>query len=865
MRVRIEHLDEPFGIGDREPRLSWRLPVGATEQHAYEVRRDDGVSSGRVEGQDNVLVPWPGPPLSSRERRSVQVKVWTDLGESSWSEPTTLEAGLLEASDWSAAWVGPAERGDEEAGFRPAYRLRGRVEVTTPVARTRLHVAAHGIYEASIDGRRVGDIELAPGFTEYAARTQVQAYDVTDLVGVGTVEVELLLADGWYRGSVGMLRSVDQFGERTAVVAQLHLDHEDGSSSVHGTDASWEAARSHVLAADLIEGQSEDRRLVGAAAAWSPVVVHDLGHEGLVASPAPPVRAVEVLRPVSVTDLGPGRQVFDLGQNINGRTRLRNLGPEGTELTLTHAEWLALDGDVTTEHLQPADVPFLDKETRAGQVDHVTSAGVPGDVFDPRLTTHGFQHVRVEGHPDRLTPDDVAGVVVHTDLAPRGAFACSDERLNALHEAAVWSFRDNACDIPTDCPTRERAGWTGDWQLFVPTATFLYDVAGFSTKWLRDLAVGQWDNGIVGNMVPMPPAEATGMFEHLNGSAGWGDACVLVPWELYAEYGDVRVLQELWPTMMRWLAFVETTAATQRHPSRAAARPEPAPHEQWLWDSGFHWGEWLVPGEDLSDFGAFVAADKSDVATAYYAWTARHAAAIARLLGHEEEAARYQALADGAAAAWRAEFVGADGTITPETQANHVRALTFGLVPDEQRQGVADRLAELVRANDDHLGTGFLSTPDLLSALSGGGHLDVAYDLLLQDSAPSWLAMIDRGATTVWERWEGVDAEGAPHESLNHYSKGAVVSFLHRHVAGLQRTSPTWRTSRVEPRPGGGITWARAEHESPHGRHAAAWRIEGAVLTVEVEVPPGCTAEVVLPSGRTATATPGHHVWTDSA
>ena len=866
--LRVEHLEQPLGIGVRRPRLSWQLPAGVTEQLAREVALDDGTTTGRVEGADNVLVAWPGGDLGSRERRSARVRVWTDHGESDWSEPVTLEAGLLDPADWSSAWVEPVEHGSHRAGARPAYLLRGEVVLDRPVVRARLYAAARGIYTLHLNGQRVGDVELAPGYTEYAARTLVQTYDVTDLLVPGANAIGAVLADGWYRGQVGMLRAADQFGERTALLAQLHLDHEDGSTTVVGTGPDWCSTSSHVLVADLIEGQHEDHRLLRPGwdlpghdvTGWDEVVVADHGHAHLVHPVAPPVRAVEELRPVSVTTV-PGGQVFDLGQNVNGWVRLRDLGPAGTELTLTHAEALGPDGDVTTDHLKPADIPFIEGELTAGMVDRVVSSGQEGDVFEPRLTTHGFQHVRVEGHPGVLTADDVTGVVVHTDLRRTGWFGCSDPRLEALHDAAVWSFRGNACDIPTDCPTRERAGWTGDWQLYVPTATFLYDVAGFSAKWLQDLTVGQWDNGVIGNMAPMPPAERVGMLEHVNGSAGWGDAAVLVPWEIYLEHGDLRLLEEQWPSMVAWLGFVERTAREQRHPSRVEAAPVAAPHEEYLWDAGFHWGEWLVPGEDLSDFGAFIAADKSDVATAFYARSTQVAAEIARLLGRGAEAERYELLSTSVVDAWRTEFIDGDGVLRPETQANLVRALTFGLVPEELRQATVDRLDALVRANDTHLATGFLATPDLLPVLADGGHLDTAYDLLLQDTAPSWLTMIVRGATTVWERWEGIDADGVPHESLNHYSKGAVVSFLHRHVAGLQRTSPTWRTFRVEPRPGGGLTWASAEHDSPHGRVASSWQLEGEVLSLSVTVPPGCRAEVVLPTGETHLVGPGSHHW----
>ena len=538
---------------------------------------------------------------------------------------------------------------------------------------------------------------------------------------------------------------------------------------------------------------------------------------------------------------------------------MSNLGPAGGEVTLVHGEALDKDGDLTTDHLRPA-VPFLPAPLPAGQVDRVVSAGRPGDVFEPRHTTHGFRYVSIEGHPDDLTPEDVTGVVVHSDLRRTGWFSCSDERINRLHEAAVWSFRDNACEIPTDCPHRERAGWTGDWQLYAPTAAFLYDVAGFSAKWLGDVAIEQWPDGTIANISPHGPAEGpNGPTAPLQGSAGWGDAVVIVPWELYRAYGDERILADLWPNMVRWVGRAERMAATGRHPGRTG--PE-APHERYLWDTGFHWGEWLEPGNEVDDFGAFVAGDKSDVATAYFAHSAGLMARIAEVLDKPVESARYAELADRVTAAWRTEFLAADGTVRPATQANLARALTFGLIPEEAVPNAVAQLVGLVRAAGTHVGTGFLATPFLLPVLAEHGEADLAYELLFQDGPPSWLHMIDRGATTVWERWNGIADDGTPHESLNHYSKGAVISFLHRHTAGLRPLDPAYRRFRVAPLPGGGLTAASAALESPHGRIESAWQLTGGRLLLEVVVPPGTTAEVVLPNGGVDVVGPGRHTFT---
>ena len=661
-------------------------------------------------------------------------------------------------------------------------------------------------------------------------------------------------------------------GDRLALLAQLRMVRDDGSVTAVGTGSSWRSGGGQVIAADLIEGERVDLRRRPDAwdragfddSGWDRVVLADHGFSRLVGAPAPPVRRVQEIVPVSVTRLDRTRQVVDLGQNINGWARLTGLGPAGTRITLTHGEWLGPDGDVSTENLRPA-VPFLPEPLAAGQVDQVISAGVPGEVFEPRRTTHGFRYIRVEGYPGDLTPGDITGVVVHTDLARTGWFGCSDERVNRLHEAAVWSLRANACDIPTDCPHRERAGWTGDWQLYIPTAAFLYDVAGFSAKWLRDVAADQWPDGTVANISPTAPAEGRhSPIAHLNGSAGWGDAAVIVPWEMYRAYGDVQILADMWPTMVRWLDRARRMACSRRHPDRVARRPGPQPHEEYLWDTGFHWGEWLEPGNTVDDVAGFAAMDKGEVATAYYAHSAALMSRIARLLDRERDTAGYAELADRVRRAWQIEYLEVDGRIHPDTQAGYVRALAFGLVPDELRAAAAQRLVELIRKAGTHLGTGFLATPMLLPVLAETGHLDLAYELLLQDDEPSWLRMIDLGATTVWERWDGVAGDGTAHDSLNHYAKGAVISFLHRHTAGIQLLDdgPGYRRFRIRPQPGGGLTRAEAAHESPYGRIESSWRLEDGRLRLRVLVPAGTQAEVVLPDGGTYTAGPGRHSYT---
>ena len=777
------------------------------------------------------------------------------------------------SAPWTARWIEPPEGPDGPAVQRPGHHLAGEFTVPTEPVGATLRITAHGLVEAFVNGRRVGDHELTPGFTAYRRRLQVITFDASALVHEGTNAMGVLLTDGWWRGQHGIARTVDAYGTTVAVLAELHVRLADGTTVVVGTDGSWRCTTGHVRGADLVAGEVHDlrRRVPGWAdagtdrTAWQPVREVDHGTAALCDPVGPPCRRVEEVPAVAVTELAPGRHVVDLGRNINGWVRVGNLGPVGTTLTLVHGEALDGDGDVTVDNVArspmapPRSVPF--------QTDVVVSAG-DGTGFEPRHSTKGFRYVRVEGHPGPLAVHDVTGVMVHSDLRRVGGFTCSDPLVNRLHAACDLSFRGNACEIPTDCPTRERSGWTGDWQLFVATAAELYDVTDWSVKWLRDVAAEQLPDGAVLHIVPDPhdfTAAGRDWWRDMQGSAGWGDAICHVPWELHLATGRTDVLEEFLPAMRRWVDFAAHRAATGRHRSRVAERPEPLPHEAFLWDSGFHFGEWLEPGVPVAEELARVRRmDHGATATAYLHRSAGELARAAEVLGRDDLARTYAHLAEQVRAAWCTEFLAADGAALPATQATLVRALAFDLVPPDRRAAVADRLVTLVREADTHLGTGFLATPFLLPVLAATGHLDVAYEVLLQRTEPGWLVMIDRGATTVWEEWEGVKADGSVSASLNHYSKGAVASFLHRTVAGLERTSPGWRSVRVAPHPGGGITHASTWHDAPHGRIEVAWRVEAGIGSVDVVLPPGTTGAVHLPDGATADLAPGRatHRWT---
>ena len=771
---------------------------------------------------------------------------------------------------WTARWIEPEDATDAPKVQRPAYHVVGTFDVASVRSAT-LYATAHGIYEAFVCGERVGDAELTPGFTAYRQRLQVQCYDVTSLVRSGENAWGFLLSDGWWRGQNHMFRFVNAFGDTVSVLAELHVTDDDGQTTVHVTDGAWTWRPSHILRADLIAGEVHDLRraardwcLPGTERDdWLPVRVVDHSFSELCDTVGPPVRRMAALGAVSVTQPRSGRHIVDFGQVSNGWIRVDDLGPEGTELTIVHGEALLPDGsDVDiAAYAGPGwtkdgvdHIPF--------QTDVVTSAG-EGAIFEPRHSTKGFRYVRIDGHPGPLRPESLASIVVHNDVRPLGSFSCSDDDLNRLHLAADWSLRTNLCSIPTDCPTRERAGYTGDWQIIVSTAAYLYDVTDFSMKWLYDVAADQRESGVITSLSPEPGEAARRLlgdwWETLTGSAGWGDAIVHVPWELYCATGQADLLPPFVESMKRWVDFAAHEAASRRHPDRVATRPTAAPHETFLWDTGFHFGEWLEPNGVGFDLPRLQSMDHGPTATAFLHRSALELSRIGSAIGDAELAARYGSLAENTLDAWRSEFIDETGAVTAPTQAILVRALAFGLVPDEHRPRVARQLAELVLAAGTHLGTGFLATPFLLPVLADNGYLDLAYQLLFQRTPPSWLAMLDAGATTVWESWTPFDGDGRVKDSLNHFSMGAVVSFLHRYVGGVQLVEPGYRRFKVEPRIGGGLTRASTHHDSPHGRIEATWRLTGDGGRIRVVAPPGTKADLMLPDGVGETLPAGTH------
>ncbi|WP_194410412.1 alpha-L-rhamnosidase [Microbacterium cremeum] len=848
---RIEHHREPLGIGERMPRLSWIVSSAPTgwRQAAYrvDVERDGATESFEVESDEQVLVDWPAAPLGSREIATVRIAVRGADG--TWSEasvPTAVETGLLEPSDWIARPVGATRNENPQSDERRPSLVRREFEVRDDLVRARLYATAHGLYEAELNGERVGDDTLSPGWTVYGPRLRYYTYDVTDLVRPGANAIGAWLGDGWYRGRLGWrggFRNV--YGTDQSFLGQLELTYADGTREVVATDHTWRTAASPILHSGIYDGEDYDAR--EEQPGWSTPGFDETGWEiaqerhrdpaTLVAPTAPPVRCTEELRPVEVLTGPSGSRILDFGQNLVGRVRLRVSGEAGTTVRLRTAEVMQ-DGEIYTRPLRAA-----------RSADNYTLAGRDIEEWEPRFTFHGFRYVEVSGWPGDLDADIAAGALVarvyHTDLERTGWFESSDPALNRLHQNVLWGMRGNFVDIPTDCPQRdERVGWTGDIQVFGPTAATLYDVSGMLAGWLRDVEIEQLPDGTVPWYVPVIPADR--MWTPLRPGAAWGDVATLLPWTLYERFGDTGVLRAQFDSARRWVDLIERISG----PSR-------------LWNTGFQLGDWLDPAAPPND-PADARTDRYLVATAYFAKSARTVARMAEALGWDAEAARYDTLADEVAAAFTAEYVNDDGTMTSDAQTAYALGLQFDLLTDpKMRDAAASRLAQLVHEAGNRIATGFVGTPLVSDALSANGHIDAAYDLLLERECPSWLYQVEQGATTVWERWDSLLPDGTVNPgqmtSFNHYALGAVADWMHRVIAGLAPASSGYRRIRFAPRPGGGLTSASARQLTPYGEAAIAWQIEGGTLEVEVRVPVGVEAVLDLEGADEETLGSGIH------
>jgi len=838
-RLSCEHLVDPVGIDVKLPRLSWVLSSGQRDQlqTAYQVlvasspdllnvKKADLWNSGKVESEQSVLVEYGGKSLASRERCWWKVRVWDKNGKSSdWSEAGYFELGLLDTGDWKASWIRSAREGDDTEPSSPMFRKE--FKLSKELSSARLYISSLGLYEAEINGEKVGDQVLTPGYTSFHSRVQYQTFDVTDKLRKGDNAMGITLGNGWFRVYLDWwIRGAIKSPKYLSVIAQVEVSYTDGSTEVFVTDDDWKSSSGPIRASTMYGGETYDARLEKDG--WSKPGFEDSRWTGslianhdksLLAGPAsPPIRTIEEITPLEIFVTPSGDTVLDMGQNMVGWIKLKLRAAEGTTITLRHAEVLDKEGNFYTENLR-----------KAAQTNTYICKGEGEETWEPRFTFQGFRYVAVSGFPGQVEKDMITGVVVHSDLERTGNFSCNDDLINQLQHNIVWGQKGNFLDVPTDCPQRdERLGWTGDAQVFAPTAIFNMDCAGFYTKWLADLALDQRDNGSVPWVVP---DELGG-----DGAHGWADAATVIPWAVYRLYGDVRILQKQYPSMKAWVDYQAGQAG-----------------DACLWDpKGGHFGDWLAFATNRSDYPG-ATTDKDLLATAYFYRSTDLLQRAAEILGKKEEAAGYRELMAKIKSAFLKEFITANGRLSSNTQTAYVVALSFGLFPEELEESAARRLAGDVN-RFKHLTTGFLGTPDLCHVLTRYGYLEESYMLLFRKDYPSWLYPVTQGATTIWERWDGQKPDGSFQNpgmnSFNHYAYGAIGDWMYRKVAGIDLDPgvPGYKSIIIKPHPGSKMNNVKASHQTPFGTVASAWDIVNGKMVMTVTIPVNTRARIYVPS-----------------
>ncbi|KAH8819234.1 glycoside hydrolase family 78 protein [Xylogone sp. PMI_703] len=831
----FEHHPDGLGIGHSKPRLSWRFSGDASDwlQESYdlEVKRQGKTDLFHVESQNSVLVPWPGDALSPREAATLRVRVYGrgQKTPTEWSPWATVEVALLQNDDWTAQMVTSSEKlKTEQGGLRPLC-FRKIFEATDRIVSARLYITSHGLYEAYVNGLRVGDHALAPGWTSYPHRLPYQTYDITAQLQKGENVLAVEVGEGWYAGRLGWgagRRFV--YGDELGVLAQLEIIYETGELQRINSDDSWKWNTSAILSSEIYDGEIFDarREIQGwndmgfDESAWKSVVCTQFPTAKLFSPDAPPIRTTQEVKVVDIITSPKGKTILDFGQNLVGVVQIHSLlGATEQRITLVHAEVLE-DGEVATRPLRNAKAT----DTVILSSDVLTN-------WAPKFTFHGFRYVEINGWVGTLNKDNFTARVMHSDMKRRGWFSCSDDLVNKLHENTVWSMRGNFLSVPTDCPQRdERLGWTGDAQVFAPSATFLYDSIGVLSNWLEDVSVEQLakEDGIPGLVVPdvirwsypIPPQTV------------WHDVAVITPWDLYTSSADAELLRRQYNSMKAWWKAIPRGS-------------------DGLWDvNTWQHGDWLDPTAP-PDAPANGKTDGILVADTYLVHISKILSKVCSKIGDDAEAKHFASESERLTIEFQKKWITPRGLLVNNTQTAVSLAVRFGLYPAHQLSVAAASLSRLVKGSKFRIATGFAGTPVICHALTATKQSNLAYRMLLERHCPSWLYPVTMGATTIWERWDSMLPDGRvnPGEmtSFNHYALGSVVDWLHTTVGGIS-SDDGWRTVLVQPVPGGGLKHAEAAFDGPYGRVECKWVVVGDMLRVTVVIPPNSTAVVRLPS-----------------
>ena len=839
VRLRTEYLKDPIGVDFKHPRLMWNVEEGV-RQTAWQIVTENWDSGKVVSGSMHAEYP---KELHDRERVTWKIRVWDENdAPGDWSE-AFFECGI---SDWQARWITGNYTVNKKVRY-PVDCFRKAFSIEKPVQKARLYITACGLYEARLQNQKVGDFIMAPGYTDYRKRVQYQTYDVTALLQEGENELTVQLADGWYRGSCGANGIVNQYGTETKLLAQLEIMLDDGSVQTIVTDESWSwSDDGPIRFADNKDGENVEAFRVPLYRGKAKLTEHKVRP---TASNNVPVTEHEQFKPTLITTPS-GKTVLDFGQNIQGYASFALNARVGQHIFLRFGELLDKDGEFTQKNIQLAN---RGKTTPLQQVDYYCAEG--RNEYKTTFAVFGFQYVLVETEVP-FKPEDFTAHAVYSDLERTGWFESSNELLNKFFEATVWSAKGNHLDIPTDCPTRERHGWTGDAQLFFTTAAYLFNFAPFARKYLHDVYDWQKRNGRLPHIAPEGGSDF--YMWTMNGSVGWSDVGVLIPWRYAEIFGDENILREYYDGMVKYARFMERRVGkTTPVFSQKVKLSKEA--QKYFVNMGQSYGEWAEPvdvggGFRWQDF----VAPHPEVSTAYTAYMMRLMSEIAEKLGHSEDAKEFRTYAEGCKKAYQELVSGGTYTLDTDRQAQLVRPLYMELLDEEQTEFAKKRLIEALEHYGWRLGTGFLSTPLILYVLAGYD-LDAAYRLLENEEIPGWLSMPKQGATTIWESWEGPNSQDGV-ASLNHYSKGAVVEWLFSTMCGIQVVGENH--FRIAPRPGGHFTSASAKYNSIYGMAESKWEKKDGKFIFTITVPSNCEADIILPDGTEKTVSAGTHVFT---
>jgi len=836
-----EYLSNPIGIDAERPRFAWQLHSDQRNvtQSAYEIVVSSAENptpskgknviwrTGKVLSGQSVHVPYGGPALQPGKRYYWQVRIWDQQGKAAaWSEPAYWEMGLLQPGDWKASWIAPGYKEDET--MRPSPVFRKAFAAKKKVRSARAYITARGIFEAFINGKRVGDAYLTPGWTSYNKRLQYMVFDITSLLRQGENALGVQLGNGWYRGFLAWGNQHNIYGRELALLLQVHITYTDGTTDTIITDNSWKSSTGPIRYSEIYHGEINDSRLEKqgwtepgyADGDWSGVNVVEYPKNNLLATWNEPIRKKERFAAQKIFRTPRGELVADFGQNLVGMVQLTVSGKSGDSVKIYHAEVLDKNGNFYTENLRIA---------KQQNIYVLNGKGV--QQFEPHFTFQGFRYIKVEGFPGELKPENITAIAMYSDMPVTGTFESSHPLVNQLQHNIQWGQKGNFLDVPTDCPQRdERLGWTGDAQVFSRTAAFNMHVHNFFAKWLRDLEADQQESGAVPFVIPQV------LRPHEAGATGWADAATIIPWNMYLAYGDTGILQRQYSSMKRWVEFMRRNSTND------------------LWNKGFHFGDWLFyrPADDND--GRAAVTDKYLIAQCFYAHSLQLLANTAAILGNKADVETYTGVLQRVKDAFVKEYVTPSGRLVSGTQTAYVLALQFDMLPPSLRQQAADRLVENIKSYNYHLTTGFLGTPYLCHVLTKYGYSDIAYRLLLQETYPSWLYPVKMGATTIWERWDGMKPDGSfqtpAMNSFNHYAYGAIGDWMYRAIAGIdtEESAPGYRKIRIKPHVREGLTKAAASLDTYYGAIYSGWEMKEGKGTFEVHIPCNTTATIYIPA-----------------